>query len=136
MDREFDLIPQMFSNSLFVKDRKNWEEVLQTNINIRMNLIVNNEDNNIHFSIATKEITTVQLFFDSFLDEFKELKIVARNVLKKKKKILGFDWPNESTYEQWNSNHCVAIKKLQMTPDGQMPKQDFEVVEVEEETED
>ena len=54
-----------------------------------------------HFTTTTKEIIRVQLFFDSFLDEFKELKRVVRNVLKKEKDILDFDWPEEFIYEQW-----------------------------------
>ena len=61
-----------------------------------MNLNVNNDDNNMHFSTTLEEIISVQLFFDSFLNEFKELKRVARNVLKKEKDILDFDWPEES----------------------------------------
>ena len=61
-DREFDLIPHMFSNSFFIKDIKSWEEELQTNVNIRMNLIVNNEDNNIYFSIVVEEIIIFHFF--------------------------------------------------------------------------
>ena len=53
MDREFDLIPHMFANSLLIKDRKSCEEELQKNVNVRMNLIANNEKNKMHFSISS-----------------------------------------------------------------------------------
>ena len=87
-----------------------------------MNLIVNNEENNMHFSTTSEEIIRVQLFFDSFLDEFKELKRVARNVLKKEKDILDFEWPEESINEQWKPDHSIAIEKLHMTSEDKMQK--------------
>ena len=82
-----------------MKDRKNRDEELHTNVNMRMNLIVNDEDNNnIHFATNTQEIVKLQLVFYSFLDEFKELKRIAKNILMREKDILNFDWLDEPTY--------------------------------------
>ena len=61
-----------------------------------MNLIINNEDNNMYFATSMEEIIKVQFFFDSFLVEFKELKRVARNVLKSERDILDFDMLEDS----------------------------------------
>ena len=83
-------------------------------------MIVNNEDNIMHFATTTEEIIRVQLFLDSFLDEIKELTRVARNVLKKEKDILDFDVLEESIYEQWKFDHSIAIEQLHMTYEDKM----------------
>ena len=51
------------------------------------------------FARTTEEIVTIGLFFDSFKEEFVNLRVLARNVMKKENSILHFDWPNEITYE-------------------------------------
>ena len=96
-----------------MKNRNNWEKELHTNLNMRMNLIVNDEENNnIHFSTTTKEIFRVQIFFDSFMDKFKELKRIARNILRREKGILNFDWPDEPTYAQQKLDYSMEIEQL------------------------
>ena len=90
------------------------------NIQMRMNHVVNEDYNNILFAMTTKEIVKVQVFFDSFKNGFKDLRTMARGVLKREKDILNFDWPNERTHDQWKTNHSMAIEKVRMTAEDKM----------------
>ena len=84
------------------------------NIHMRMTHVIYEEYNNFWFVRTTKEIVRVQIFFDSFKSEFKDLKEMAKGVMKREKNILSFDWPDERTYDQWKTNHSMAIKRLHM----------------------
>ena len=72
---------------------------LKVNVDITMNLVVNEEQSNIWFARTMEEIVKVQIFFDSFEGEFKDLRTLARTVMKKEKAILNFDCPNKKTYD-------------------------------------
>ena len=61
------------------------------NIQIRMNHVINEECNNIWFARTTKEIVRVQVFFDSFKSDFKDLRTMTKGILKREKDILNFD---------------------------------------------
>ena len=79
---------------------------------MRLNFIVNEENNNKWFAITTEEIVKAQMFFDSFINEFKELKRTTKDILMKEKAILNFDQLDESTYAQWKSNFSMEIEQL------------------------
>ena len=72
---------------------------LKVNVDIRINSMVNEEQSNIWFVRTAEEIVKFQLFFDSFKGEFKDLRTLARVVMKNKSTILNFDWPDEKTYD-------------------------------------
>ena len=87
---------------------------LKVNVDIRMNLVLNEEQSNIQFARTIEEIVKVQLFFDSFKGEFKNLRTLAKAFMKKENVILNFDWPNEKIYDQWKTEHSVAIERVYM----------------------
>ena len=49
-----------------------------------MNTIINEDRTNLWFARTTKEIVIIGLLFDSFKEEFVNLRVLARNVMKKK----------------------------------------------------
>ena len=67
-------------------------------MDLRINTIINDDQTNLWFAKTTKEIVTIGLFFDSFKDEFVNLRVLAKSVTKKKNSILHFDWPEETVY--------------------------------------
>ena len=102
------------TNHLLIVDKKRWMDELKVNVDIRMNLVVNEEQTNMWFARTTQEIVKVQLFFDSFKEEFKTLRTLARAINKKESTILNFDWLDERTYDQWKTKHSMAFERIQM----------------------
>ena len=100
VSKNFELFPPMLTSQLVIVDKHGWIDELKINIDSRMNTIINDDQTNFWFSRTTKEIVIIGLFFDSFKEEFVNLRVLARNVMKKENNILHFDWPNEITYEQ------------------------------------
>ena len=100
---------------------------IKVNVDIRMNLMVNEEQANMWFARTTKEIVKVQLFFDSFKGECKNLRTQARAIMKKESFILNFDWPDDKTYDQWKTKHSMDIERVHMVVE------DKEINQVEEE---
>ena len=72
---------------------------LKVNIDIRLNTIINEDQTNFWFVRTTEKIIKVGLFFYSFKEEFLNLRVFSRSVMKKEDNILNFDWPNEVTYD-------------------------------------
>ena len=110
----FDIFPPMLTNYFLIIEKYNWMDELKVNVDIRMNLVVNEEKSNISFVRTTEEIVKVQIFFDSFKGEFKDLRTLARTIMKKESAILTFDWPNEKKYDQWKTKHSMAIERVHM----------------------
>ena len=102
----------MLTNRLLVRERQVWEGELKVNIDVRMNLVVNEEKYNIWFARTTQEIIKFQIFFNSFKGEFRDLRTMVRAVMKKEKDILSFDWPDERTYDQWKTEHSMVIERV------------------------
>ena len=67
-------------------------------MDLRINTIINDDQTKLCFAKTTKEIVTIGLFFDSFKDDFVNLRVLARSVTKRKNSILHFDWPDETVY--------------------------------------
>ena len=104
----------MMTNHLLVVDKKKWMDQLKVNIDIKMNLVINEEQTNLWFARTIKEIVKVQIFFDSFKEEFKTLRTLDRVVNKKESAILNFDWLDERTYDQWKTKHSMAFERVHM----------------------
>ena len=66
ISKDFDHFPHMLTNHLLVKERQDWEDKLKVNVDVRMNLVVNEDHSNIWFVRTTEEIVRIQVFFDSF----------------------------------------------------------------------
>ena len=79
-----------------------------------MNTIINEEKNNLWFARNTKEIVKVRLFFDSFKDDFLNLRALSRTMMKREDIVLNFDWLDERTYDQWKSENSIAIERMHM----------------------
>ena len=81
----------MMDTHLIIVDKQSWIDEFKVNIDLRMNTIINEEQNNVWFTRTIEEIVRVKLFFDSFKDEFLNLKVLARTIMKKDNAILNFD---------------------------------------------
>ena len=101
----------MLTSQLTIVDKHNWASILKANMDLRINTIINDDQTNLWFAKTTKEIVTICLFFDSFKDEFFNLRVLARSVTKKENNILHFDWPDEAVYSQWKSEHAMALSR-------------------------
>ena len=110
----FEIFPPMLTNQLVIVDKQGWTDELKVNIDSRMNTIINDDQTNLWFLKTTEEIVKISLFFDSFKEEFVNLRVLTRNVMKKENNILHFNWPNEITYEQWKGEHAMALERIQM----------------------
>ena len=77
----------------------------------RINIVINDDQTNLWFAKTTKEIVTIGLFFNSFKNEFVNLRVLARSVTKKENSILHFDWPDEAVYSQWKYEHAMALEQ-------------------------
>ena len=89
--KKFELFPPMLTSQLIVIDKQNWVDTLKANIDLRINTIINSDQNNLWFAKTTEEIVAIGLFFDSFKDEFFNLRVLSRSVTKKENNILHFD---------------------------------------------
>ena len=69
-------------------------------MDLRINIVINDDQTNLWFAKTTEEIVTIGLFFNSFKDEFVNLRVLARSVTKRENSILYFDWSNEAVYSQ------------------------------------
>ena len=114
VSKSFKFFPLTLTNQLVIVDKQGWMNELNVNIDFRMNTIINEDQTNLWFARTTEEIVTIGLFFNSFKEEFVNLRVLAKNVMKKEDSILHFDWPNEVTYEQWKSERDVALERIQM----------------------
>ena len=85
---------------------------LKVNIDFGMNTIINEDQTNLWFVRTIEEIVTISLLFDSFKEEFVNLRVLVRSVMKKEESILHFGWPNEMTYEQWKNEHVMALERI------------------------
>ena len=83
-------------------------------MDLRINTVINDDQTNLWFAKTTEEIVTIGLFFNSFKDEFVNLRVLARSVTKKENSILHFDWPDEAVYSQWKSEYAMALEQTQM----------------------
>ena len=110
----FELFPPMITSQLAVIDKQSWADDLKANMDLRINTIINIDQTNLWFAKTTEEIVTIGLFFDSFKDEFVNFRVLARSVTKKENNILHFDWPDEAMYNQWKSEHAMALEQIQM----------------------
>ena len=81
----------MLTSQLVIVDKLGWTDELKVNIDSRMNIVINNDQTNLWFARTTEEIVKIGLFFDSFKEEFLNLRVLARNVMKKENSILHFD---------------------------------------------
>ena len=63
---------------------------LNININSIMNTIINEDQTNLWFTRTTEEIVTIGLFFDSFKEEFVNLRVLTRSVIKKRRQYSPF----------------------------------------------
>ena len=110
INKNFELFPPMLTSQLTIVDKQNWAGILKANMDLRINTIINDDQTNLWFAKITKEIVTIGLFFNSFKDEFVNLRVLARSVTKKENSILYFDWPNEAMYSQWKFEHAMALE--------------------------
>ena len=108
------MFPPMLTNQLVIVEKQVWIDELKVNIDSRMKTIINKDQTNLWFARAIEEIVTIGLFFDSFKEEFVNLRVLARSVMRKEDSILHFDWPNEMTYEQWKNENSMALERIQM----------------------
>ena len=99
ISKNYDIFPPMLTKHLLIVEKQNWTDEFKVNVDIKMNLVVNEEKTNMWFARTTEKIIKVQLFFDSF-KEFKNLKTLARAIIKKEGTILTFNWLDEKTYDQ------------------------------------
>ena len=60
----------------------------------RLNKVVN-EKGQAWFAKITEENVRIQIFFDSFRKEFDEIDKLGEDVMKKKREILNFNWPDD-----------------------------------------
>ena len=112
--KNFEIFPSMMDTHLIIVDKESWIDEFKVNIDLRNNTKINKEHNNVWFSRTTKEIVRVRILFDSFKDEFINLRALARAVMKKEYAILNFDWLDEKTYGQWNTKHSMTIERMHM----------------------
>ena len=62
ISKNFDIFPPMMTNRLLIVEKKKWMDELKVNVDIRMHLVVNEEQTNMWFARTTKEIVKVQFF--------------------------------------------------------------------------
>ena len=99
ISKKIEIFPPMLTNHLLLVDKQGWMDELKVNIDIILNKIINEDQTNLWFAKTTKEIVKGGLLFDSFKEEFLNLRVFSRSVMKKEDTILNFDWPNETTYD-------------------------------------
>ena len=104
----------MPTSQLTIVDKQNWASILKANMDLRINIVINDDQNNLWFAKTTKEIVPIGLFFDSFKDKFFNLRVLAKSVTKKENSILHFDWLDEVMYSQWKPKHTMALEQIQM----------------------
>ena len=114
ISKNFDLFPPMLTSQLTRVDKQNWTGILKSNMDSRINIVINDDQTNLWFAKTTEEIVTIGLFFNSFKDDFVNLRVLARSVTKRENSILHFDWPDETVYNQWKSEHTMALEQTQM----------------------
>ena len=102
----------MLTSQLTIVDKQNWADTLKANMDLRINTVINSDQTNLWFANTTKEIVTNGLFFDSFKDEFVNLRVLAMSVMKKENCILYFGWLDEIVYDQWKCEHAMALEKI------------------------
>ena len=117
----------MLTSQLTIVDKHNWAGILKDNMDLRINTVINDDQTNLWFAKTTEEIVTIGLFFDSFKDEFVNLRVLAKSVTKKENSLLHFDWLDEVVYSQWKFEHAMALEQIQMAA------QDKEIIWIEEE---
>ena len=98
ISKNFELFPPMLTSQLTIVDKQNWASILKSNMDSRINTVINDDQTNLWFARTTEEIVTISLFFNSFKDEFANLRVLARSITKKENSILHFDWPDEAVY--------------------------------------
>ena len=69
-------------------------------ISVILNDVVNKE-NYIWFARIVEEVVQVQLFFDSFQQDFDEIKTLGKDILKREREILNFSWLDDTTFSRW-----------------------------------
>ena len=104
----------MLTGQLIIVDKQRWADQLKANIDSRINIVINDDQTNLWFAKTSEEIVTIGLFFDSFKDEFVNLRVPARSVIKKENNILHFDWLDEIEFEQWKSEYAITLERTQM----------------------
>ena len=62
ISKNFDIFSPMMTNHLLLVENENSMDELKVNVDIRMNLVVNEEQTNMWFARTTKEIVKVQFF--------------------------------------------------------------------------
>ena len=110
ISKSFELFPPMLTSQLPIVDKHNWVGILKDNMDLRMNTIINDDQTNLWFAKTTEEIVTIGLFFNSFKDDFVNLRVLARSVTKKENSILHFDWLDEEVYSQWKFESAIALE--------------------------
>lgn len=83
-------------------------------MSVRMNDLVNKE-NYIWFLRTMEELANVQIIFDSFHQDFNEIKRMSKDVLSKEKQILNFSWPNDNAFNKWMVEYHSPPSILQVT---------------------
>ena len=104
----------MLTSQLTIVDKQNWAGILKDNMDSKINTIINDDQTNLWFARNTKEIVTIGLLFNSFKNDFGNLRVLSRSVTKKKNNILHFDWPDEAVYSLWKFEHAMALEQIQM----------------------
>lgn len=80
-------------------------------MSIGLNIVVNYK-NYIWFARTIEEVVQVKLFFDSFKQDFEEIRRIGINVLRKEQEILSFNWPNDTLFDKWVTDYAPTLTQL------------------------
>ena len=78
----------MLTSQLTIVDKQNWAGILKSNMDLRINTVINDDQTNLWFAKTTEEIVTIGLFFNSFKDDFVILRVLSKSVTKDRKSVV------------------------------------------------
>lgn len=77
----------------------------------RMNNIMN-EIGHWLWAKTNEEIVKVQIFHNSIRKDLVDIEVVANILISIQREVLNFDWPNDTTYNEWKDKF-VSIEKME-----------------------
>ena len=98
--KKFYLFPHAIDRKNRLTSRDEWAKQLNDLFYLRINKIIN-EKGHAWWATSTGEMVNVQLFFDSLKQDFVAIYNEAEYVLKRKRDILHFNWPDDIVFDTW-----------------------------------
>lgn len=104
----FYFFPHVIKSRGQIRENEEWAKELNELISSRLNATMNDEKY-IWFARTIEELVQVELFFESFKQDFHEIRKIGTSVLSKEHVILNFNWPDDIIFDKWVVDYSPTI---------------------------